>query len=334
MEEPRVRIRDIAESLGLSTATVSYVLNGRTEKVSQRTAERVREALEEQGYLPRAAEVLLGQNPGRIVGVVMNDHAKYEGRVWEDAFLSSALNALSVETGRRGLQLMVKAVRTEEEILSFATMWNLEGLILIGFCAADYGSLRRQMRIPFVVYDGCGVTAERTCCINIDDKQGGFLVGDYFRSCGHQRVLCVSDNEEDMDLARWEGFRTGFGAQSAAFLRIPLVKEERQAFYQSHREQLCSFTGIFAVSDFYAVELIQFLQGEGIRIPEEISVAGFDDTPLAGMVFPTLTTVRQDTMRRAVAALDALHSLREGKETPRAVLLPVELVVRGSTRTL
>ena len=330
MEERKVRIADIAEELGLSTATVSYVLNGRKGKVSERTARKVRQVLEERGYLPRAAEILLGQNPERIVGVLVNRHEKYEDHILEDAFLSSALNALSAETGRRGLQMMVRTVVSEEEIVSFASMWNLEGLVLIGFCSMDYGNLRGRVRVPFAVYDGCGVTAERVFCVNIDDRQGGFQVGEYFRVCGHRRALCLADNRVDMDLARWEGFREGFGA-GAEFLLIPMRKEERIAFWRENLAFLLRYSAIFAVSDFYAVELMHVLMESGVRVPEDVSIAGFDDSPLCGMVWPSLTSVRQDTAMRASAALDALRQLRAGGEVEPAITLPVSLVVRGST---
>ena len=198
----KVRLSDIASELGLSTAAVSYVLHGKTGMVSEKTAARVRRALEERGYLPRAAEVLLAENPTKIVGVVINAHEKYESHVLEDAFIASALNALSAETTGRGLQMMVRAVNALDEIVSFATMWNLEGLVLIGFCSADYGHLRENVRIPFAVYDACGVTAERVCAVNINDRHGGFQVGEYFRLCGHGRALCLSDNDIDMDLER------------------------------------------------------------------------------------------------------------------------------------
>ena len=79
MDDKRVRISDIAEELGLSTATVSNVLHGKTKKVSDRTVQRVQALLEERDYVPSMAGILLAQNSSRIIGVVVNDHEKYEG---------------------------------------------------------------------------------------------------------------------------------------------------------------------------------------------------------------------------------------------------------------
>ena len=93
----RVRILDIADALGLSTATVSNVIHGKTGKVSDETVKRVQQELERTGYIPNMAGILLARNNSRIIGVVINDHVKYEGRVLEDGFVMSSLNALSYE---------------------------------------------------------------------------------------------------------------------------------------------------------------------------------------------------------------------------------------------
>ena len=334
MSENRVRICDIAEELGLSTATVSYVLHGKLDKVSEETARRVMALLEERQYLPGMAKLLLDRNPSRIVGVVVNDHEKYEEHALEDSFIASTLNALSVEMMKNDLQMLVKRTANMWEIEAFSTMWNLEGLVLIGFCAQDYERLRERIRVPFVVYDGCGATAERICCINIDDRQGGFLVGDHFRRGGHRRALCISDNNVGMDRERWEGFYAGFGGEGARQMLIPMNKMSRMALYREKMKEIRGYTAIFAVSDYYAVELMRFLREQGISVPKDISLAGFDDVPLCRMIYPSLTSVRQDVAQRAQFAVEMLRRLRKGEKTEAQITLPVTLVPRDSTRCL
>ena len=95
MEKGRVRIVDIADELGLSTATVSNVIHGKTKKISGETVKRVQELLEKKGYIPNMAGILLAQNNSRIVGIIINNHEKYENHVLEDAFISASLNALA-----------------------------------------------------------------------------------------------------------------------------------------------------------------------------------------------------------------------------------------------
>lgn len=334
MEEPRVRIRDIADELGLSTATVSNVLHGKTHKVSDATVQRVLALVEEREYIPSMAGILLARNSSRIIGVVINDHEKYEGHTLEDSFVASALNCLSTELEAAGLFMMVKKTTQPEEILRFASMWNLDGLVLMGFCDQDYVYLRSHMRIPFVVYDGWSEDTAGVCNITIDNYSGGFQVGAYFRGGGHKRGLCVTDNLVCLDRARYEGFAAGFGGEGADLMLVPLQKQQRMEYYRSHLDELRAHTAIFVVSDYYAVELMQFLTSQGIRIPGELSIAGFDDTPVCRMVYPTLTSVRQDVAQRARIAVEMLGALKEHRDTPCSVALPVELVLRESTACL
>lgn len=332
MEERRVRICDIAEELGLSTATVSNVIHGKTKKISDETVRRVMALVEEREYIPHMAGVLLARNSSKIIGVFVNDHEKYGGHTLDDFFISASLNYLSTEIEGCGQYMMVKKAKCAEEILQFASMWNMDGMVVIGFCNQDYRYLREHMRIPFVVYDGVCDTPQRFMNITIDNFDGGNQVGRYFRETGHTNALCVSDNRMGVDLERMEGFRKGFLPGETDLLLIPMGKEERWLFYRQHLDVLQRATAVFAVSDYYAMDLMCFLNDQGFRVPEDVSVAGFDDSPMCELVRPALTTVRQDGALRARLAIRMLQDLKENKNIDTEVTLPVSLVVRKSTQ--
>lgn len=330
----RVRIADIAEELGVSSATVSNVIHGKTKKISDATVKRVQELLEERQYIPSMAGILLSQNDSRIVGVVINDHIKYEGKVLEDAFVASALNALMFELERNDYFMMVKATADWNEIVRLASMWNMDGMVLIGFCDADYEKLREKMHIPFVVYDGYFENNERICNLTIDNFDGGRQVGDYLYRMGHRRVLCISDNYVCVDKERIDGCGAGLMEGTIDFLQVPMQKEERQRFYKANIQMILRHTAAFAVSDVYAVELMHFLQEQGIGVPEDISVIGFDNIRLCENSYPRLTTVGQDASKRAYAAVQALQNLKKGTCEMAAQILPVRLVVRDSVKRI
>lgn len=131
--EQRVRICDIAEELGLSTATVSNVIHGKTNKVSDATVQRVMALLEQRQYIPSMAGILLAQNRSGIIGVFIHEHEKYEGHTLEDFFISSSLNCLSAEIESNGQFMMVKRAKHAEEIIRFASMWNMDGIVVHRF---------------------------------------------------------------------------------------------------------------------------------------------------------------------------------------------------------
>ncbi len=329
MDNDRVRIADIAEELGLSAATVSNVIHGKTKKVSAETIRRVEQLLEERQYIPSMAGILLAQNDSRIIGVVVDDHEKYEGHVLEDGFIAASINALSKELDRAGYFMMVKATRDWQEISKYASMWNMVGVVLIGFCEQDYQELRNHMHIPFLIYDG--YLSEGSGLINlvIDNFDGGRQMGEHLKGLGHEKVLCIADNDICMDLERFQGLKSVL--PGAELMVIPMKKQEREAFYLDKKEYISGFSAVFAVSDYYAADFLNFLHGEAIKVPEDISVAGFDGSMMSGQVYPPLTTVGQDHAERARMAVCLLEKLRAREAAEPVCVLPVRLIKREST---
>ena len=331
----RIRIKDIAEELGLSTATVSNVIHGKTSKVSRETVKRVQELIEKREYIPSMAGILLARNNSRIIGVVINRHTKYEGSLLSDNFISSSLNELSVQIEKAGYFMMIKTSDSYEEIVRFASMWNMEGLIIIGFCESDYKNLRESMHIPFVVYDGYFESSDNVCNLIIDNFGGGFKMGEYLYKMGHRKVVCLSDNYICMDKERIDGLMTGLKNGSAKLVKIPLHRKERLRFYEeSFKEIIEKYTAAFAVSDEYAIEFMHFLQKKQINIPEDFSIAGFDGGILGEKVYPELTSIKQDMRERAEMAIEALTALKEGREVKNEQKLMVELIERDSVKRI
>ena len=319
-----------------STATVSNVIHGKTGKISDETVKRVQQELEKTGYIPNMAGILLARNNSRIIGVVVNDHPKYEGRVLEDGFVMSSLNALSHEVNKKGYFLMIKTTTDINEIIVFASMWNMDGLILMGFCEANYEKLRNQMRISFVVYDGYFDKSSKFVNLVIDHYDGGYKAGEYFKKLGHKKALCISDNYICMDKERIDGFCKAFAQGETVIWQIPNTKKERVQFYRDKFLELSmlGITGVFAVSDYYALDFMQFLQGRGVRIPKDLQIIGMDDSIASRESIPALTTIHQDADLRAKTAIKCIEDMREGRDFSTRVVLPVKLIKRESTGKL
>ena len=330
MKNGRIRIVDIAEELGVSTATVSNVIHGKTKKISDETVKRVQQLLEERQYIPSMAGVLLAQNDSKIIGVVIHDHEKYEGHTLEDQFISASVNALAKEIEREGKFLMLKVTDQWNKIPQFASMWNMEDMVLIGFCEQDYKKLREQMHIPFVVYDGYMESSGNLVNIEVNHFDGGVQAGSYLKSMGHREVLCISDNNVCMDMERFLGLKSEI--QNAELMLIPMEQEARIIFYREDLEEIKKYTAVFAVSEYYAIDFIQFLKSAGVSVPEDLSVVGFDNVRECEKCLPALTTIKQDYEERAVLALKLLNQLKSGECREKNVRLPVILIERDSVR--
>lgn len=335
MDKYRTTISDIAEELGVSTATVSNVIHGKTAKISAATVRRVNELLEKRNYMPNMAEILLGQNSSKIVGIVINNHEKYENRTIEDGFISSTLNALSREIDKAGFFVMVKVTSELDTVEKFASMWNMVGLVIMGFCDTAYKNLREKIRIPFVIVDGETDSATSGICnLILDNYDGGRQVGKYLAEAGHSRVLCITDNLYRLDSDRINGAKGAFGSDKTDILVVPTQKDARHEYYAARLNTFKSYSAIFAVSDYYAMELIRFLADNNINVPQDISVIGFDDAPLSEFCTPPLTTVRQNIAERARKAIELLSDLTNGKSVPPEFVSPVTLIIRDSVKRL
>lgn len=339
MENYRVTIKDIAEELGVSTATVSNVIHGKTKKISDKTVAKVQEKLEESGYIPNMAAVLLAQNTSKIVCVILSDDISYEGKMIEDPFVSGMLNYLSKELAENGYFMMLKEEPDVNQIARYASMWNMAGLILIGFCTVDYEKLREKMHIPFVVVDAYRNDMKKYSDVGIDNIQGGYLAGKHLLEMGHTKIMYMANVDEDCDHDRYLGLtgayrEKGMSWKEEDYKLLSPIKEKRYKRYEEIFLELENYTVAFLASDVLAIEFMNFLQDKGLKIPEDFSIVGFDNIPLASCVRPGLTTVSQNLKVRSERAVSLLIELIEGKTEGRQELLPLELVVRDSVKKL
>ena len=338
LEQKRVTIKDIAEELGLSTATVSNVIHGKTNKISNQTVHKVQEKLEESGYIPNMAAVLLAQNTSRIVCVVLSADIKYEGRMIEDPFVSGILNGLSKELAKNDYFMMIKEEANPDNIVRYASMWNMAGLILVGYCIQDYEEIRSKMHIPFVVIDSYQKEVHNFSDVGIDNINGGYQAGRFLIESGHKKIMYLADNKDACDYDRYLGLTKALKDENLEYKEedyklLDLDERKRQSIYKDLLKEIGSYTAAFCASDMYAIEFMNFLIKQGVRIPEEFSIMGFDNIPLAQLVYPRLTTISQDLLERARVAVMLLQELMEGKKA-RTNLLEVSLVVRDSVKKL
>lgn len=340
-ENRRVTIKDIAEEMGVSTATVSNVIHGKTKKISDRTVAKVQEKLQESGYIPNMAAVLLAQNSSKIVCVVVSDHERYEGKMLEDPFVTQMINSISKELNARDYFMMIKEERDIDKLVVYASMWNMAGLILMGFCSVDYEKLRSKMHIPFVVVDSYERNVKSYIDIGIDNIDGGYQAGQYLIKNGHERILYFADNKEDCDLFRYKGLQKALTENKLEvnedfYYLVHIEKKEREKDYEKLLDYIRKkdITAVFVASDQYAIEWMRFLLKKGVKVPEEISIVGFDDIPLAAQIYPGLTTISQNIPLRGKMAVEMLQDQIEDRATGGSVLLPAQLIERESVKKI
>ena len=331
-----VTIRDVAAHVGVSPMTVSRVIN-RESNVKPETRELVHAAIRTLNYAPSpAARSLAGSLPCRIGLLYDNPSTGYLGEL--------LLGALD-ESSRTGAQVLVE--RCGESEMAAAALGKLlrtgiDGLILTPpLCESERVLAEVQQAGVVAVAVAPGHAFERIATVRIDNEAAARDLTEYLLSLGHRRFGCIKGHPNHTgSQLRLQGF---LAALAAAGIAADSVRLEQGYFsYRSGleaAERLLSDepypSAIFAANDDMAAAAVSLAHRIGFEVPEDLSIAGFDDTPIAASVWPALTTIHQPVAAMARAAVDLVleevHRQRDGTGAPRQLLHPHTLIVREST---
>lgn len=331
----------VARAAGVSRTTVSFVLNNVLDKgISEATRARVLRVAQELGYQPNAAAQSLASGSTGTVALVVprSEH------LYHDQFLAQMLASINDECHRLGLKLLVESSQHDSEHASgFVTLVRtrrIDGLIVVNPRRNQVEHLRRlaEAAIPMVVM-GSGVPELETFRpIGQDIRASVGLAMRHLLDLGHRDVAYVgfTGREYFAGAEREQGWRTqleqaGIAPQDRLLEFGEVTANSGYLATKRMMSRGVRFSALFAGNDTIAFGAMHALREAGLRIPEDVSVVGYDDIPLAEFAVPPLTTVRSDPAGHGrVAMLELARLLRIGKQDVPAMPEP-ELVVRGST---
>lgn len=333
-----IRLQDIADMAGVSRTTVSNVLNGRTKRVSQATIDKVTKILNEQEYIPNMGSVMLSGQGSRIIGVVLGYAHAHGKQALQDSFVGEFLGVVQEEAEKAGYFVMLIGGEDYENVVNIASRWDVEGLIILGYTEERYCQLYRKLNKKMVLVDTYPKEEYTFQNVGIDDYSGGYQVGEYLLSCGYQKALFVAETTIASDYSRWMGFKQGMEknggfCSKSRYIVIPGDVHRRKQAYQELLPRFLQARALAFSSDYGAVEALNFFCDNGIRVPDQISIVGFDDSVYARLVRPQLTTVHQDIPKKAKTALFRLMKMIQGEPLEEMnVKNPVWLIKRNSVK--
>ena len=225
-----------------------------------------------------------------------------------------------------------------QNVVDIASKWNVEGLIILGYTEEQYRKLSRKLNKKMILIDAYPEGAYTFQNVGVDDYSGGYQIGEYLYSCGYEKALFVAETEQDSDYYRWTGFKQAMEKQGkfCSRSRYIVVPGEKNSRLRKYRELLPRFLEAKALafsSDFDAIEAMNFFFDEGIKVPDQISITGYDDSMYASMVRPKLTTVHQDVRQKRVRGIETADETDSGESLKELnIKSPVYLVKRDSVR--
>ncbi|MCW2773300.1 MAG: transcriptional regulator, LacI family [Nocardioides sp.] len=336
---PRTRptLEEVAALAGVGRGTASRVING-GEKVSERARQAVENAISELGYVPNAAARALVTRRTDAVALVI---AESEERVFGEPFFAGIIRGIGSALGevdRQLVLLLAQASQRRGGLDHYLTRQHVDGVLLLSLHADDeLPGLIRAHGLPVVV-GGRAHEGIRTNYVDVDNVQGARLAVAHLVERGRQRIATIG-GPADMAAgsSRFEGYVAALAAAGRELDErlVELGDFSQESGADAMRallEREPSLDGVFCANDLMAVGALGALRAAGRRVPEDVSVVGFEDAPIATSTHPPLTTVHQspEQMGREMVAL-LLETMAAPEQDRPGRMLPTRLVVRASS---
>ncbi len=336
-----VTIKEIAARAGVSTATVSNVLHGNLKKVSPATVEKVRKLIDEMGYVQGQGPHAVQKGGSHLVAVIVQYQIGVESSLLTDPFYGVVIGVIEKELQKHGYYMLFYSSENVNSIFKMVMGWNVDGVIAVTFSDIDCEKLCQMTKKPLIAID-CHAAGRplQTCVPNIglDDRMGGYLMTRHLMKKGYQSIYVCGYRYYGIDAVRWGGAQQAVAEDDSGcrlnMIELGLTLEEREKTYREILRQMPfrSRTALFFTADILAMEAYYFFIKNGIKVPEDVGLAGFDDNSESiGFSILRLTTVRQDFPAKGRLAVEELvKAIEDPAYQMHSHLLPVSLVLRDS----
>lgn len=339
-----VTIRQIAERAGVSTATVSNVIHGKAGKVSAQTVERIQALIDEMGYIQEKRQGIVLSQGTKLVATIIHSHHVFENSVLADPFYGVVVGSIEDELRSQNCYMLLYSANNVEDITRMLVNCDVDGVIALSCskenCKKIYSLIRRPM-VSIDAYGNLSPAETPVPDVGLDDEEGGRLMAQHLLDLGYNTIFMAGMDNYGIDHQRWVGAQKVCGTLAflerkckLEFIELGHTLRKREVRYQEIAKQIPfkRRTAIFFASDALAMEAISYWAELGIRVPQDIGVAGFDNSINAiSFSIPRLTTINQDIPQKGILAVrELVAKLRDPSYRPVNHRLPVALVSRQS----
>lgn len=326
-------IEEVAAAAGVSRSTVSRVVNGSTA-VSPAALESVRRAIAELNYVPnRAARSLASRQTHAVALIVPEDTTRFFG----DPFFASIVSGINHRLSRSDyvLNLFIASDDPGDKTTSYLRSGAVDGAVVVSHHTSDTFLDRIASALP-LVYGGRPPRLGPTdYYVDVDNLRGGREAAAHLIATGRRRIATITGSlTMAAGLDRLAGYRQALaeaGLAEAAVEDGDFTTDGGAAAMQRILDSGADIDAVFVASDLMARGALEMLRRAGRRVPEDVAMIGFDDSPIAVSVQPALTTMRQPSRQQGEQMATILLDLLAGRQPPQATILDTELVVRDST---
>lgn len=329
----KVVMQDIADELNISKNSVSQALSGK-DGVSEETRMKIIQTAEKMGYRYSKKKSDNADKPVRTVGLIASDYAFSMKNFFGEIYLS-----IEREAQRHGVNLRIQSItpaaRNGLVLPAFIEDGSIDGVLMLSHISTDYMNKVLDQGIPAVLIDHHHPLIEADAVLT-NNRFGAYLAVKHLIDLGHRDIAVIGNKAVSPSYQeRWEGYMLALqehGIEPAGGLMFPDVPEEEPSIGETIRSLSAQPTAWFCLNDGFGFFVCNTLKAMGYRIPEDISVCGFDNSDFAHISAPKLTTMHIDLTQFAHKAFaQLLWRIRHPNETVHEILLPTKLIEREST---
>jgi len=328
------RLEDLAALAGVSISTVSRALND-SPLVSDRTKKRIMALAQNNNYSGRLKDKVYTDDTDKTISIVIPPPQGRDTRL-SDPFTLDLIGGIGDALKEQNCDMLISHLTMTDyhAAANLVASGRCDGLVVIGQSTMhDQLNQLAQMKVPFVAW-GAQLPGQQYCSVGSDNQQGGRRATNHLIRMGRKRIAFLGDNEGPEVQLRFAGYKEALEING-----MPLIPElVRPAhFYPESAmeavdvllEEGVPFDGVVAASDMIAIGAMRALASAGKRVPEDVSVIGYDDVLVAAYASPALTTIRQDVTKAGRLIVSKLLRMLEGQAVQPSNL-PTDLIVRES----
>ncbi|WP_294427848.1 LacI family DNA-binding transcriptional regulator [uncultured Treponema sp.] len=330
-------LKEIAQKAGVSVMTVSNVVNGKTEKVSKETLERIQSLIKEYNYVPNLNARSLVKNNSQTIVVFVSTFVSHEN-VFKDPYLSEFFGEIENLIRQNGYYVLIQTIDAIENAATLMKKWKADGAVFISPVSPEkIHQLKQECDCPIVFIDSCD-SEETSLTVGINEFKGGFIATKHLLTLGHRKIGIAGyyDKKSAIVQARYQGYiaalkEFGLDEKDAVILHTVTTYEAGLYFGGAIANHEYDITAVFATADLLAIGIMEGARRNGCIVPRDLSVVGFDNLSVSQIVTPKLTSVSQDLKNKAAEAVELLFkAIRKEEIAQPHIICDVQLELRQS----
>lgn len=335
-------IKDIAKRCNVSVATVSYVING-IDKVPAEKRKLVLDTIKEMNYNPDLNARALSKGESKLIGILLplvEKEDSVSNLIGGNPFYMEFIAGVELAIQNQEYDILISGMYNVQGFKKWISSRMVDGLVIFGSVSSEIYKIIKEMNLPCCLVDGDEI--DGFISISIDDHLGGYLATKHLIDKGHRKIgfFGSSIDKSNVNKFRYEGYlkalkENGIPENKKIIFEDEVSYESGVRMAEKIVNEKIDITSLVCTLDITAIGLIKGLTDLNVKVPDQLSVVGFDDIKMSSYIIPTLTTVKQDVVLKGKIATEYLIQTIQKKIKPsRQTILIPSLIERKSTKSI